>query len=237
MKRKISILMSILLCATLSIPVVANDEKETEYFFETVQSSEENNDYDESGYQILSSNDNGTIKAPVDSNADKTPYLEKMKEREKERLQSYRARAKYTDFGGLNSKDISAINGSIWVDFRTSWNKPSGSMTSTFQGDSSALWMSYTPRNADKITLTEKITISGIGVSFNGSLLSPDFSITSNKKTITSTSTVKNNFEVTHEWWDVEVDGAFTKVVQTTTAKFTKGSKNYSISCKGSQTP
>lgn len=103
--------------------------------------------------------------------------------------------------------------------------------SSKVSGSSRASWTGINPFNADKITLTDKITFAGIVVSVSAS--GPNWSTT--MQSATWTASQDNQWQIDHIYSDITCVGYDIYIKQVTTGDFKFGTTYYTTSAIDSQ--
>lgn len=103
--------------------------------------------------------------------------------------------------------------------------------SSQISGNSRARWYGYNPYNADKITLTDKITFAGIVVSVSAS--GPNWSTTTQSASWTASE--NNNWMIDHIYSRVSCVGYDVYIKQVSTGDFKFGTTYYTTSATDSQ--
>lgn len=131
-----------------------------------------------------------------------------------------------------NTKNYS--DGTYYATFTSDWGVPFITKTYIKDGTTKALWTGKRPMNADKVTLTDKIKITGLSISLNVGASSSG-SITTTKDTTTWKASQTNAFSIYHYYSGFTATGtALWSVTQTATGEFKFGNQYYEVTANDS---
>jgi len=133
---------------------------------------------------------------------------------------------------GFNSETITPPGGSsgeIEVGFSTLYTPSCGFLSCSIYingGKSYADWLGFTPFNARSITLTDKISTTGVAVSVS---VPSGVGFSVSGSTVSLTSTVSNNWEINHSYSGIRFKSyiLLTGPSQSDLASFTFGAHTY----------
>lgn len=102
-------------------------------------------------------------------------------------------------------------------------------LSTRMDGQSKAAWLGATPTDADQIDLTTTVKITGIGIT--ASQGNSNFTISGGltSKTLAMTDTIKDDWRLIQDYYNINFDGIDLKYTHTASSKFTFGQNRYYI--------